>query len=55
MDKEIRAVDVCSALAMSGNAGKYISIANGLIVESAPRIIMIKYRLWEWDINNVSQ
>ena len=51
MDREIRAVDVCSAAAISGNAGKYMSMANGLMVESAPRMIMIKWRLWDWDID----
>ena len=38
------AVEVCSAAAIPGNAGKYISMANGLIVQSAPKMRMIKNR-----------
>ena len=41
------AVEVCNATAIPGKAGKYISMANGLMVESAPkmRIIRIRFRL----------
>ena len=49
----MRAVEVCSAAAISGNAGRYISMENGLIVESAPRIMMIKRRFLDGDINGV--
>jgi hypothetical protein len=45
MESEIRAVFVSSEAAICGNAGRYISMANGLMVESAPRIRMIKVRL----------
>jgi hypothetical protein len=45
MDREILVVDVCSAAAIPGNAGSYMSMANGLIVESDPRIRIIQKRL----------
>ena len=52
MVREIRAVEVCKEAAISGNAGRYISMANGLMVDSEPRIRMIKVRLWlEWDMS----
>ena len=50
-DEKILAVDVCSDAAISGNAGKYMSMANGLMVESAPKMRMIKYGFLECDIN----
>lgn len=51
MERAILAVDVCKSAAIPGKAGKYISMANGLMVESAPKIMMIKVRLWlEWGI-----
>jgi hypothetical protein len=44
-------VEVCNAAAIPGNAGKYISMANGLIVDSDPRIRIIKVRFrMGWDI-----
>src|SRR5580658_10216803 len=46
MERETLAVEVCNAAAIPGNAGKYISMANGLMVESAPRMRIIKTRLW---------
>jgi hypothetical protein len=39
------AVEVCRAAAIPGNAGKYMSMANGLIVESDPRMRIIQKRL----------
>ena len=42
MDSETRAVDVSKAAAIWGNAGKYMSMANGLMVESAPNMTTIK-------------
>ena len=51
MERETLAVDVCNAAAIPGNAGKYMSMANGLMVESAPRMRIIKTRFWlGWDI-----
>jgi hypothetical protein len=44
MERDILAVDVCNAAAIPGNAGKYISMANGPMVERAPKIRMIKNR-----------
>ena len=51
MDREILAVEVCNAPAISGNAGRYISMANGLMVERAPKIRIMKNRFGlAWDI-----
>jgi hypothetical protein len=44
MERDILAVEVCNAAAIPGKAGKYISMANGLIVESAPKIRIIRTR-----------
>ena len=45
------AIDMYLPAFPAGNAGRYISIANGLMVESAPRMTMIKTRLCVgWDI-----
>jgi hypothetical protein len=51
MERETLAVEVCNAAAIPGNAGKYISMANGLMVESAPKMRIIKIRFWlGWDM-----
>ena len=42
MEREMRAVDVCRSAAISGNAGRYKSMANGLRVESAPRRMIMR-------------
>jgi hypothetical protein len=39
------AVEVCNPAAISGKAGKYMSMANGLIVDSEPNIKIIRVRL----------
>src|ERR1700722_842345 len=44
MESEILAVEVFNAAAMPGNAGRYISIANGLTVDIAPRMRMMRVR-----------
>src|SRR5580704_7075000 len=44
MERETLAVEVCNATAIPGNAGKYISMAKGLMVERAPRMRMIRIR-----------
>ena len=54
MEREILAVDVCKASAMPGNAGRYMSMANGLMVASAPRMRIIRGRLWlGWDFEDL--
>jgi hypothetical protein len=44
-------VEVCNAAAISGKAGRYISMANGLMVESAPSMRIMENRFGlAWDI-----
>jgi hypothetical protein len=55
MEREMRAVDVCRSVAISGNAGRYMSMANGLRVESAPRMMIMRWRFREGVIKTIER